>query len=82
MPDLVSGAEMSETTHLPPARARVRPTTGDGGFFAATSNRSEVEDISVLLKGNRLQIQANVDAEGIVRLKQILSKYEQILALL
>jgi hypothetical protein len=40
------------------------------------------DDISVLLQGNRLKINASVDADGIARLKQMLEKYEEILKLL
>jgi len=35
-----------------------------------------------LFQGNRLKINATVDAEGIARLKQMLDKYEEILRLL
>lgn len=38
-------------------------------------------DLSVLLKGRRLQINANVDLVGLARLKEVLGKYEEILAL-
>jgi hypothetical protein len=40
------------------------------------------DDVSVLLQGKRLKINATVDAEGIARLKQVLDKYEEILKLL
>jgi hypothetical protein len=39
-------------------------------------------DLNVLLRGNRLEIMADVDREGIRRLKEVLTKYEEILALL
>lgn len=46
-------------------------------------DRKETKDeISVLLQGDRLKINANVDGEGIARLKQMLEKYEEILKLL
>jgi len=35
-----------------------------------------------LLTGNRLQITADVDAAGLVKLKEVLAKYEDILKLL
>ena len=38
-------------------------------------------DLNVLLRGNRLEISAGVDREGLLKLKAILSKYEEILAL-
>jgi hypothetical protein len=39
-------------------------------------------DISVLLKGNRLEITASVDADGLAKLKDVLAKYEEILRML
>lgn len=39
-------------------------------------------DISVLLVGSRLQITADVNAEGLAKLKKVLDQYEQILKLL
>jgi len=39
-------------------------------------------DLNVLLRGNRLEISADVDREGLQKLKAILSKYEEILALI
>jgi hypothetical protein len=39
------------------------------------------DDLSVLLQGQRLKITATVDLEGIGKLKEILSKYEEILKL-
>lgn len=39
-------------------------------------------DINVYLSGHRLQITADVDAEGLQRLKKILEKYDEILKLL
>ena len=40
------------------------------------------DELSVLLKGNRLHINANVDLEGLERLKQMLDKYTEILKLM
>ena len=37
--------------------------------------------IDVLLRGNRLQITADVDAAGVAKLKEALAKYEEILKL-
>lgn len=39
-------------------------------------------DLNVLLRGNRLEISADVDLAGLQKLKQILTKYEEILALI
>jgi len=50
---------------------------------AQGEGRKDVKDeVSVLFQGNRLKINATVDAEGIARLKQMLDKYEEILRLL
>jgi hypothetical protein len=38
--------------------------------------------MSVLLTGKRLQICADVDADGLAKLKEILTKYEEILKML
>lgn len=42
----------------------------------------DVPQIDVLLRGNRLQITADVDAEGLQTLKQMIDKYEEILKLM
>lgn len=55
-------------TVLPP------PNSGEG--------RRGTDDFSVLLSGNQLEITATVDAEGLARLMQVLTKYEEILQLL
>jgi hypothetical protein len=52
---------------------------------AQNPQNEAVEDtpqIDVLLRGNRLQITADVDAAGLVKLKDVLAKYEEILKLL
>jgi hypothetical protein len=36
----------------------------------------------MLLSGKRLQISADLDAEGLAKLKDILTKYEEILKML
>jgi hypothetical protein len=63
-------------------------TQDDGKLFgAATEKKSPVNalgtenELSVLMSGGRLKISANVDAEGLQKLKEILSKYEEILRL-
>ena len=42
----------------------------------------DAHQIDVLLRGNRLQITADVDAAGLGKLKDVLTKYEEILKLL
>ena len=57
-------------------------TTGTGKRQEASGAalRADMkDDVSVLLQGKRLKINATVDAEGIARLKQVLDKYEEIL---
>jgi hypothetical protein len=49
---------------------------------AHTAGAGEPGDMSVLLTGKRLQISADVDAEGLTKLKEVLTKYEEILKLL
>jgi hypothetical protein len=49
---------------------------------AEGQGETSAPDISVLLVGNSLQITANVDAAGLVKLKDVLNKYEEILKLL
>lgn len=43
---------------------------------------AEMPELNVLLRGNRLEIVADVDLAGLLRLKAILGKYEEILALI
>ena len=42
----------------------------------------DVPQIDVLLRGNRLQITADVDAAGLQTLKEMIGRYEEILKLL
>jgi hypothetical protein len=49
---------------------------------ASSAYAGQDGDLSVLLKGNRLEITADVGLDGIERLKEILGKYEEILKLL
>ena len=74
----------------PPAPAIPSGFTEQAKSLAATvqhhtRQNTETEDtpqIDVLLRGNRLQITADVDADGLVKLKGVLAKYEEILKLL
>jgi hypothetical protein len=55
-------------------------------FIAEPSDRDngpsdDVPQIDVLLRGNRLQITADVDAAGLQTLKEMIGKYEEILKL-
>lgn len=59
---------------LPASHTTAKGTENDAGGARP--------EITVLLTGDRLQITADVDAAGIAKLKEILAKYEDILALL
>jgi hypothetical protein len=61
---------------LPARKIHVPGATADAG------SKEIKDDFSVLLQGNRLKINATVDADGIARLKQMLDKYVEILKLL
>jgi hypothetical protein len=84
----MTGIPMNEVNVVSPPK----PTVFAGGSSAAASALSSVKthsdatgktgDMSVLLSGQRLQISAGVDAEGLAKLKEILTKYEEILKLL
>ena len=63
-------------------RAQSNVHKESAGFVGTTEQREIKDDFSVLLQGNRLKINATVDAAGIARLKQVLEKYEEILKLL
>lgn len=57
--------------------------TPQGGPRSASSAYAGQDgDLSVLLRGNRLEISADVDRAGLQRLKEILGKYEEILQLI
>jgi hypothetical protein len=45
-------------------------------------NAVSKSDVSVLMRGKRLEIMANVDAEGLKTLREMLEKYEEILKLM
>lgn len=49
------------------------------GLSGASANAGSDGDLSVLLRGNRLEITADVDRAGLERLKEVLGKYEEIL---
>jgi hypothetical protein len=62
-----------------------RPTRAPASAASSIAHASSgihSGDMSVLLSGKRLQISADVDAEGLAKLKDILTKYEEILKML
>ena len=50
--------------------------------MAIPSAHSATRDQTRPVPGNRLDIQASVDLDGIAKLKEMLSKYEEILKML
>lgn len=72
-----TGIPVSEITLAEPPKAAVaRAST------APASGGPIDGELSVLLRGNRLEITADVDRAGIARLRDVLAKYDEILALL
>ncbi len=70
-------------TELTVVQAPVVPPLGsEKPKTASSAYAGQDGDLSVLLRGNRLEITADVDRAGVQRLKEILSKYEEILALI
>ncbi len=74
-----TGIPMNETAVVRPI-APAAISTGPTVEPAKGSQSSS--DFTVYLAGGRLQITADVDAEGVAKLKEILSKYEDILKML
>jgi len=78
----LTGVPMSEVHVVdrpaaPPIRQGSAPTVPQ-----AQARDSEDNELNVLLKGDRLQITADLDAAGVAKLKDVLTKYEEILTLL
>ena len=70
----VSEVAVVERPTMPPASVHQSPETGEAA--------KGVDDVSVLLTGDRLEIIASVDAKGLDRLIKILTKHKEILQLL
>jgi len=78
----LTGVPMSEV-HV--VDRPVAPPIRQGGAssFAEAQPRTPGDnELNVLLKGDRLQITADLNATGIAKLKDVLTKYEEILKLL
>jgi hypothetical protein len=76
-----TGVPVSELTVVDPPEAAVSPTPTEAARVDS-SNSAWVQgenDFTVLQRGNRLQITADVDLEGIATLKEMLTDYESIL---
>lgn len=78
----LKGVPMSEVHVV--NRPAAPPVVTDGRQTAAQSQSRDADEnqLNVLLKGDRLQITADLDAGGIAKLKTVLTKYEEILTLL
>lgn len=61
--------------------AKTQPSTGTPGADRGKSGLGE-NVYSVQQEGNRLKITANVDAEGLQKLKQLIERYDEILKLM
>ena len=80
----MTGIPMNEVSVVPAPKA-AHFAAASSAASASTGTQTTVVDpgdMSVLLSGKRLQISADVDAEGLAKLKEILTKYEEILKLL
>ncbi len=65
-----------------PAHFSAASSAASASSSTQANGAGEAGDMSVLLTGKRLQISADVDAYGLAKLKEILTKYEEILKLL
>lgn len=72
----VSELTVVDAPALAPVTVKATPRTGSSAYAGRDG------DLNVLLRGNRLEITADVDRAGIARLKEILGKYEEILDLI
>jgi hypothetical protein len=75
----MTGIATGELTVVEPPKP---PPPGQAPRSALSAYAGQDGELSVLLRGNRLEITADVDRAGIRRLKEIHGKYEEILALL
>ena len=75
------GMSMDKLTVVDPPAPTPAPALKAAAEPAA-DGQGDAPDISVLLVGNRLQITADVDDKGLAKLKDVLSKYEEILKML
>lgn len=69
---------MNEVTVVEAPKLGVKPA----GLATATPAPMPGRDINILMSGQRLQITADVDLEGVAKLKLALEKYEELLKLL
>ena len=65
----------------PPAPPKLTGGPAVAGLGTSASGATQ-PDINIYLTGNRLQITADVDKEGLETLKKMLDKYDDILKML
>ena len=72
---------MNELTVVDPPKVPLAANLKLEGH-APTLDVARAPDINILMSGQRLEITANVDLEGVAKLKEALGKYEELLKLL
>jgi hypothetical protein len=75
----MTGIPVAEITVVEPPKS---PSVSTQPKSASSAYAGGDGELSVLLRGNRLEITADVDRAGLQRLKEILGKYEEILKLI
>jgi hypothetical protein len=83
----MTGIPMAEVSVVDAPKVPPTGVVAGTGIAAGKSTARAYADVvdgelNVLLRGKRLEITADVDREGLVRLKEILGKYEEILKLI
>lgn len=74
------GIPMNELSVMEPPSTVVETMTANSAH-SANNSRSR-SDFSVLQRGKRLEISADVDSDGLANLQEVLTKYEEILKLM
>lgn len=75
------GVPMSELTVV--EAPKPKPTFAGGGSSTVIHESGKTPpDINILMSGQRLQITADVDLDGVAKLKEALTKYEELLKIL
>lgn len=76
-----TGIPMSELTMVDQPKTQTPESVVANSAHRADNSESK-SDVSVLMRGKRLEIMANVDAKGLETLREMLVKYEEILKLI
>jgi hypothetical protein len=76
-----TGIPMSELVVVePPKTPQIKPVTANSAYGA--DNAESKSDYLVLMRGDRLEITADVDAKGLEKLRAMLEKYAEILKMM